>query len=327
MAWFPAGKLDGARSAARFPSRDARTPTVLPISCVLPVYSGVSLDEFTRAYRSITHQTRRPEEILVVLDGPVREGVEEFLESQAGPRLTVVRFAENGGVAAAMREAFVRARNRWVARHDADDIMMPDRLEKQWPVVSTGRYAAVSGVVVEFVGSPDDIVGVRRLPAEPDAVARYATINSPLNNPAAIFDRDAVLEVGNVRDILYMEDYELSARLIARGYELRNLDEVLTLQHTPESMYDRRTDARLAVAEKEMQRTLVELGLVSRPRALANYAARQTFRSLPRPLLKRAYTVLFHRPGALDAPISEVRGWLDSGWPGFEAEPRETAAS
>ena len=298
----------------------------LPITCILPVYIGVDTDEFTRAYRSIVHQTAEPDEILVVLDGPVRKGIEEFLDSRQGPQLTVVRFDENRGVAAAMHDALPLARNRWIARHDADDIMMPDRLEKQWPVVSTGDYAAVGGAIVEFEGDPDHVVRVRRLPSESEAIAKYVKINSPLNNPTVILDKDAVLAVGGIRDVLFMEDYDHFARLIAAGYSLRSLDEVLTLQHAPESMFYRRTDARLAKAEKTMQGNLVELGLIGRPRAFFNYAARQLFRSLPRPLLKRAYSALFHRPGALDEPITEVRRWLEQDWPGFVPEPHDSPA-
>ena len=72
---------------------------------------------------------------------------------------------------------------------------------------------------------------------------------------------------------------------------------------------------------------LVALGLIGRPRALFNYVARQLFRSLPRPLLKLAYSALFHRPAALDEPITEVRGWLAQDWPGFAPEPQDSPAA
>ncbi len=297
---------------------------MLPISCVLPVYIGVETDEFTRAFRSIAHQTAPPDEVVVVCDGPVRSGIDEFLSGREGPRLTVVRLEENRGASYAIRAGIDAARNRWIARHDADDIMMPDRLEKQWPVVESGEYAAVGGAICEFVDTPGNIVRVRRLPAEPEQIEKYVTINSPLNNPTVIIDSDAARAVGGIRDILFMEDYDLWARLIAAGYRLRSIDEVLTLQHAPESMFDRRTDPRLASAEKVMQKNLVELGLVSRPRAVANYAARQLFRKLPRPLLKAVYAKLFDNPGALDEPISEVRRWLETGWPGFSPEPADS---
>lgn len=293
----------------------------LPLTCVLPVYAAVSPAEFTRAYRSIVYQTCPPEEILVVVDGPVDPKILEYLSRQPDSELTLVRFQHNSGVAAAMRAGFVQARHRWVARHDADDILMPDRFEKQWPLVATGEYAAVGGAMLEFVGTPSNVVRVRRLPVDPVSIAKYVKINSPLNNQSTIFDREAVLSVGNVRDICFLEDYDLFARLIAHGYQLCNIDEPLVLVHAQESMYDRRTDMRVAKAERELQRNLINLGLISYPRAVFNYIARQVFRKLPRPLLKYAYRKLFHRPGILTDPTRQVRNWEDSGWPGLHPDP------
>lgn len=296
---------------------------MIPLTCVLPVYIGVSPEEFTRAYRSIEFQTLPPEEILVVLDGPVQSEISEFLNNQkrSDGRLSVIALETNQGVSAAMRSAFEQAQHRWVARHDADDIMMPDRFAKQWPAVVDGRYAAVGGAMLEFVGDPTNIVRVRRLPSAHVAIAKYARMNSPLNNQSTIFDRDAVLAVGNVRDLHFMEDYDLFARLIANGYLLHSIDEALVLVHAQETMYDRRTDERFSASEIQMQRNLVGLGLISAPRAVLNYAARQLFRKLPRPLLKIAYTKLFHRPDALNSPVSEVTHWVESDWPGFSACP------
>ena len=302
---------------------------MIPLTCVLPVYIGVTPEEFTRAYRSISFQTLPPEEILVVLDGPVQSEISTFLKDQkrSDARLSVIELETNQGVSAAMRTAFEQAQNRWVARHDADDIMMPDRFEKQWPVVSEERYAAVGGAMLEFVGEPTNIVRVRRLPSTHAALASYARMNSPLNNQSAIFDRDAVLAIGNVRDIHFMEDYDLFARLIANGYLLHSIDEALVLVHAQETMYDRRTDKRFSASERQMQRNLVDLGLISPPRSVMNYAARQLFRKLPRPLLKLAYAKLFHRPDALISPISEVKQWIESDWPGFSPCPTLTKSS
>ena len=44
-----------------------------------------------------------------------------------------------------------------------------------------------------------------------------------------------------------------------------------------------------------MQRNLVDYGLVSRPRAVFNLAARNAYRALPMGLTKRVYSRLFHR--------------------------------
>lgn len=272
----------------------------LPLSCVLPAYHGVSPEEFFRAFSSLINQTARADEIIVVLDGPVNPAIEEFLDAQDPAGVTVVRFPENRGIAAAMNAGFDVARNRWIARHDSDDIALPRRFELQWPVVSTGAYAAVGGSMLEFDEDPHTIIRVRSLPGTPDEIARYVRINSPLNNQSTIFDRDAVRAVGGTRDLQRLEDYDLFARLVAYGYSLCAIPEPLVLVHASEGMYERRTDRQIFRSEWRLQRNLVSYGLIPAWRAPLNYAVRQAFRLLPVPLLKAAYRVLFDRGSESD---------------------------
>lgn len=281
----------------------------LPISCILPVYHAVSPAEFIRAFHSISDQTRPIDEIIVVFDGPVDESIRRFVALQDRKRVTLADLPENRGVAAAMREGFAVARNRWVARHDADDIALPHRFEAQWPLVSTERYGAVGGMLLEFSGDPRNIVRARKLPTEPAAIAKYVRTNSPMNNQTAVFDREAVEKVGGVRDLLFMEDYDLFARLIADGYELRSLPEPLVLFQASDDVFARRADKRMRGAERQMQRNLVSYGLISRSRSIVNLLLRQGFRMLPRPLLKIAYGVLFDH-GSKVLPM-QVTSWLD----------------
>ena len=84
------------------------------------------------------------------------------------------------------------------------------------------------------------------------------------------------------------------ARLLADGARFVNLPRPLTRFRTT-GMLDRRRSDGIVAAEKRMQATLVELGLVSRPRAAFNFAARSAFRLLPTGLLHRTYRALFHR--------------------------------
>lgn len=269
--------------------------TTLPLSCVLPVYHAVSPAEFIRAFMSLVNQTMPADELIVILDGPVDSRIEEFLDAQDPRTVTVVRFPENRGIAAAMEDGFNIARNRWIARHDSDDIALPRRFELQWPVVATGKYAAVGGAMLEFDADPHSIIRVRSLPGSPRAIARYVRMNSPLNNQSTIFDREAVRAVGGTHDLARLEDYDLFARLIAYGYQLCSIPDPLVLVHASEDMYVRRTDRQLFASEWRLQQNLVTYGLIPAWRAPLNYAARQTFRMLPVPLLKAAYRLLFDR--------------------------------
>ena len=271
---------------------------MLPLSVILPVYHKVSTAEFARSLNSVLTQTRPAHEVIVVVDGPVPPELDGAVDDaeRDNESVRVLRLPQNRGVAAAMRAGLEVAESRWIARQDADDVSMPDRFERLWPLIETGNYAAIGGSMLEFAGNdPTNVVRVRKLPASPKALARYVKSNSPMNNPTVVFDAEAVAEVGGIRDVHLMEDYDMFARLIAGGYALRNVDEPVVLFNANEGMFDRRTGREMAAAERAMQSNLVRYGLISRPRAQFNYLGRQAFRRLPRPLLKAVYGILFDR--------------------------------
>ena len=109
------------------------------------------------------------------------------------------------------------------------------------------------------------------------------------------FRTAAVKAVGGYQHVQFMEDYDLWARLIAAGHTLANLSAPLTYFRVSDDQLRRRSSAQTRQAERVMQRNLVAYGLVSRPRAVLNLAARNAYRALPMGLTKRVYSRLFHR--------------------------------
>ena len=270
---------------------------MLPITAVLPVYHRVPASQFARSLESLQAQTERAAEILIVVDGPSPDELDTVIVSSAADDDTVrvIRLPENLGVAVATQRALEQASNRWIARQDADDISLPHRFETLWKLVETGRYAAVGGAMDEFEGAEDNVVRTRRLPSSPDAARRYARVNNPISNPTSIIDGHLARELGGVRDVRLMEDYDLVARMLGHGAEITNTDEVLVKFRADPDMFQRRGASGLWRAEWQMQRNLHSYGLISRPRMLVNYAMRQGFRALPFGLLKRVYALLFDR--------------------------------
>lgn len=268
---------------------------MLPISAVLPVYHRVQPAEFHRALDSLLTQTSPASEIVVVCDGPVNKEIQTFLEQHESDSLRVVRLVENRGTAVAFQVGIDAATHRWIARQDADDISLAERFELQWQLVESERYAAVGGQMLEFDESPDHIVRKRTLPSTPEHIASYVRINSPMNNPTVILDKQAVAAVGGIHQVHLMEDYDLFARLLSRGYSLISVDEPVVLFQADDGMFRRRTGREMARAELAMQRNLVNYGLVSKGRACLNFVLRQSFRMLPGNTIKSVYRLLFDR--------------------------------
>lgn len=266
------------------------------IAALITAYHGTDPAELKRALASIAGQTRPADDIVIVLDGPVVEGVEagvrEFVDKQKNARF--LRLAENCGSGPASQAGLETIKADFVARLDADDVAKSERFEKQAIFLQAHpEVAAVGTAVEEFEREPGDSGKIRSLPEDP---RKYAKWNSPLNNPSVMVRTAAVKGVGGYRDVHHMEDYDLFARLLGKGWELRNMQEPLTYFKVDQAQFARRTRNMFA-AERQMQRNLVEYGLISKPRSYVNLALRSAYRALPAGLLARVYSVLFHREG------------------------------
>lgn len=262
------------------------------ITALITVYHGTDADDLARALDSLAAQTRPADELVIVVDGPVPERVRRVVERQDA---RVIWLEENVGAGPASQAGLSTIDSDYTARLDSDDAAKPERFARQLEYLEAHpKCGALGTAVEEFTRQPGDTGKVRALPEDPHA---YAKMNSPVNNPSVMLRTRAAKQVGGYRDVHFMEDYDLYARLIAGGWQVRNLPEALTDFQVTDAQFSRRTGREMFAAEAQMQRNLIAYGLVSRPRAAFNLAARSAYRALPTGLLRRVYAALFHREG------------------------------
>ena len=262
------------------------------LTALVTVYHGTDEHDLVRALDSLAAQTRPADELVIVADGPVSEGVRRVVERQDA---RAIWLPENVGAGPASQAGLATIDSDYTARLDSDDAAKPERFARQLEYLEAHPDVGALGTAVEeFAETPGDTGKVRALPEDPHA---YARMNSPVNNPSVMLRTRAVKEVGGYNDVHFMEDYDLYARLIAGGWQVRNLTEALTDFQVTDAQFARRTGREMLAAEAQMQRNLVEYGLIRRPRAAFNVAARTAYRALPTGLLRRVYAALFHRGG------------------------------
>lgn len=267
------------------------------IAVLMSLYRGTDAAELAVALQSVAVQTRPADDILIVFDGPVSDSVREvvsaFVDKQ--PSARCLPLERNVGLGQALNAGLAKIDAQYVARLDSDDAAKPERFAAQLAYLEAHpKVAALGTAVEEFEHTLGDGGKIRALPDNPRA---YAKMNSPLNHPSVMFRTDAVKEVGGYQHVPFMEDYDLWARLLAKGYELANLPEALTYFRVSDDQLRRRATAETRRAERIMQQHLVAYGLVSKPRAAANLVVRNTYRALPIGVTKRVYSRLFHREG------------------------------
>ncbi|HEV7896452.1 MAG TPA: glycosyltransferase [Planosporangium sp.] len=265
-----------------------------PFSLLLTVYAGDRTDYVREAFRSaVDAQTRRPGQVILVQDGPVRAELAAVLAElrAASPvEVTFLPMQRNGGLGVALDAGLAASRHDIVARMDADDIAMPQRFAVQLPVIEQGADLVGAGML-EFGTDRQDIVGRRTPVSEPRDIARYARLHDPFNHPTVVYRRRAVTAAGGYGDLPLMEDYWLFARMIASGAEMVNLPEPLVYYRVGDGAYERRGGVALLRAELRLQRELLSNGFTSRAQYLRNVGVRGGYRLTPawirRPLYRR----------------------------------------
>ena len=263
----------------------------------MTTYHGTTVQELERSVASITGQTRPPEEFLVVVDGPVPEALDAALATAAAahPALRVERLPRNVGSGLASARGLELATGDFVARHDSDDVSLPHRLEREMEAVEQHDLDLVGSAMLEFEGSPQNVIGVRRNPRTHEQITKRMRLNNPINNPTVVFRRRLALDAGGYADLRYMQDYDLFARMLAAGARAENLDEPLVLFNAGDGMIARRGGWRMLPHEWDVQRRLRDTGTIGNALLARNMVVRGAFRVIPPTLLKRVYAVLFRR--------------------------------
>ena len=270
--------------------------TRLPFSVLLPIYAGDRPDYLARSLASVTaEQTRPPDEIVVVRDGPVSPELAHSLADLAATSsvpVVKVELQHNEGLGRALDRGLAACRHDVVARQDADDISLPERFERQLPLIEAGAELVGAGLL-EFGDDEHDVVGQRTPPTSRAEIRRSARFRDPFNHPTVVYRRAAVEAVGGYAHLPLMEDYWLFMRMLESGVVADNLAEPLVLYRIGAGAYARRGGRDLLRSEIELQRRMLAAGYVTRAQYVRNVAVRGGYRLVPERLRQVAYRRAF----------------------------------
>lgn len=248
-------------------------------SVVTSVYRNDKPEFVARAINSISRdQTLKPDEIVLVVDGPVPDELDRLVssfEKSTEFKFTVVRLPENKGLGNALRIGVSKARNEIIARMDSDDVSAPDRFEKQIAFMEANPQCDVAGgQITEFIDSEDNIVGKREVPCANEEIFTWLKGRCPFNHVSVTMLRSRVLAVGNYQDWHFNEDYYLWIRMAQAGYQFANLPYTLVNVRVGKEMYARRGGWKYFKSEKGLQDYMLRHRMISLPRYCYNVFGR-----------------------------------------------------
>ncbi|MEQ2911973.1 glycosyltransferase [Butyricimonas faecihominis] len=237
-----------------------------------PEFVRIALDSM------LVNQSVKPSEIVLVQDGPVSEGLSSLLfeyEMNYPTIMSVIRLKQNEGLGNALMLGVEAAKNEIVARMDSDDICIPNRFEIQLAYLKAHpEVDIIGGQMTEFVDTPDNIVGRRKVPLSNDEIYDYMKSRCALNHVTVMFRRSVVLKIGNYQDWFWNEDYYLWVRMMMARCKFANVTEVLVNVRSGANQYARRGGRKYYESEKGIKKLMLDNGLINRTEYFINVAQR-----------------------------------------------------
>lgn len=199
------------------------------VSIIMGIYKMIEKENLVKlAIDSILNQTYKDFEFIICDDGS-NDGTYEMVKNltKNDSRVILIKNNQNKGLAYSLNHCLSIAKGKYIARMDADDISMPDRLEKQIKFLDQHLEYAVVGCNLLFIDDRD-IWGKRILAEKPTKKSFLFT--SPFCHPAIVMRKEILDKVNNykVEKITRRaEDYDLFMRIYANGYKGYNIQEFL----------------------------------------------------------------------------------------------------
>lgn len=229
-------------------------------SVLMSVYKNEKSEYLKRALDSMLLQTVKPNEVVLVEDGPLTEELYMVINdyvSKYSDLFVIVKNKTNLGLGKSLANGLSYCKNEFVARMDTDDVSLPDRCEKQLAAFSINQeVSVVGGNISEFIGEEENIVGYRNVKENHEDIVKYMKKRCPLNHVTVMFKKLAVERVGGYIEWHYNEDYYLWIRLYLAGKKFYNVQETLVNVRVGKDMYARRGGWKYFKSERGIQKLM-----------------------------------------------------------------------
>lgn len=196
------------------------------ISIIVPVYNAEKYIEET--IDCVRNQTCGEWELLLVEDGSSDGTVDIImrnLQEKPEPRIRLIRQPANGGAAAARNRGLEEARGRYIAYLDADDLWVPEKLEKEL------RFMREKDAAFVFTGyefADEEGRGTGKVVRVPETLNyRQALSNTTIFTTTVMFDTEKIKKEDLRMPTVKSEDTALWFQVLRSGYVARGLDENL----------------------------------------------------------------------------------------------------
>ena len=198
------------------------------ISVIMSVYNGEKY--LAEAIDSIIGQTFKSWELIIVNDCSL-DSTGEILERYAlqDERIRVLSNEVNLKLPTSLNKAIENSRGRYIARMDADDISLPERLEKQYSFMENNKDVDLSSCRFMNLKGEAYYSGGCGGRCDSDALNALLLVTNPILHPGVIAKAEVMKELNYDTSLTCSEDLELWTRMVSKGKKIQILPRCLLL--------------------------------------------------------------------------------------------------
>lgn len=192
------------------------------VSVLLPTHNSESF--IAEAITSILNQSYKNFEFIIIDDGST-DGTRKILSQFSDPRIRIIEHPRNLGIVRSLNDGIVAAKGKYIMRMDADDISMPQRIEKQLEFMEKNLDVGLCGSCMEVFGEKNYIW---KAPETDLEIKTRLFFESPIAHPTVCI-RKSILDKNQLiykKDYQYVEDYKLWMEM-SKVTKIGNIQEVL----------------------------------------------------------------------------------------------------
>ncbi|MBR4343073.1 MAG: glycosyltransferase [Lachnospiraceae bacterium] len=262
-----------------------------------PVFLAEALDSIYK------DQTKKPDEIVIVEDGPVSDETDDVLKrfsekiyNNGDSRIKIVDLGQNRGLGAALKEGTKHCTGDYIFRMDADDISVPQRFEVMSEYLESHPDIDVLGSDIgEFIDDPERVIRRRVCPSDKNGIIKMSRKRNPMNHVSVAIKRSSLIKVGGYVTMPLIEDYYLWVRMLANGMKLANLNKTLVKVRVGSDFEIRRSRTDRIRSWKKLQNYMLLHGMIGRPRAFWNMLCIRLFVYSPSTIKRFVYGKLLRK--------------------------------
>lgn len=175
------------------------------VTVLLTVYNRKTV---TKTIDSVLNQTQKNFEFLII-DNASTDGTYELLLNyqKKDSRIYIHRNEKNMGQVYSLNVGLNLAKGQYIARIDADDIMLPNRLEKQILFLESNPDVVICGTWIQYISDDDKLTYKIKLPYSSEAINAALPFYCPFPHPSVMF-RTEIIKRNNLH---YDESFKIAA--------------------------------------------------------------------------------------------------------------------